>query len=184
MPSVLSPEACSPPPLFTALVRRWHPISILLFHHLIMTSIKGSLDPGPRRADTTLALGPLNADKEHVWIIDSNTTNEEIQSQVFVLTLKLAKRPLHMTVSVTSNALASDPQMGFFFSLGRLFGHVQLLSTFCMTSDSVNCQVNTTNYDTLRNLWMIVLILHWSPTSLRFGICKLVDFFFFNTVRY
>lgn len=38
---------------------------------------------GPRWPDSTLALGPLNANKDRLWIIDTNTTNEETLSQLF-----------------------------------------------------------------------------------------------------
>lgn len=40
---------------------------------------------GPRWPDSTLALGPLNANKSPVWIIDTNTTNEETLSGLVLL---------------------------------------------------------------------------------------------------
>lgn len=38
---------------------------------------------GPHWPDSTLALRPLNTNKDHLWIIDTNTTNEETLSQLF-----------------------------------------------------------------------------------------------------
>lgn len=38
---------------------------------------------GPCWPDSTLALGPLNNNKDRLWIIDTNTTNEETLSQLF-----------------------------------------------------------------------------------------------------
>lgn len=60
------------------LTYEWYRISMLRFHPLIITSIKVVL--GPRWPDSTLALGPLNANKGLLWIIDINTTNEETLS--------------------------------------------------------------------------------------------------------
>ena len=93
MPSVLSPVAFTlplslhspplpfPPCIFLPMddtgspcsnftLSSWHPL-------------KWCWALGPRWPDSTLALGPLNANKDRLWIIDSNTTNEETPSKVF-----------------------------------------------------------------------------------------------------